>query len=135
MKNISVIVADDVEGIQDLVGHWLTAAGHVVMCVSTGQAATQLLKHCHFDLVITDIIMPDGDGLELILELKQASPEVRILAISGGGRHMQATDCLKMAKNLGAHALLLKPFNRDQLSAAVEQVCPRDESDAVEPRN
>jgi CheY-like chemotaxis protein len=126
MKNLSVIVADDVEGIQDLVGHWLEAAGHAVMRVSTGQAATQLLKRRHFDLVITDIIMPDGDGLELILELKQASPDVRILAISGGGRHMQATDCLKMAKNLGAHAVLLKPFNRDQLSAAVEQVCPLD---------
>jgi CheY-like chemotaxis protein len=134
MKNLSVIVADDVEGIQDLVGHWLEAAGHAVSCVSTGQAATQLLKNQHFDLVITDIIMPDGDGLELILELKQERPDVRILAISGGGRHMQASDCLKMAKNLGAHAVLLKPFNRDQLSAAVGQVCPVDGSNPPESR-
>jgi len=125
MKNLSVIVADDVEGIQDLVGHWLEADGHAVMCVSTGQEASQLLRKRHFDLVITDIIMPDGDGLELILELKQARPLVRILAISGGGRHMQATDCLKMARNLGAHALLMKPFNHEQLAAAMNQALPK----------
>jgi CheY-like chemotaxis protein len=105
-----------------------------VSCVSTGQAAKQLLKCQHFDLVITGIIMPGGDGLELILELKQASPDVWILAFSGGGRQMQATDCLKMEKNLGAHAVLLKPFNRDQLSAAVEQICPVDGSNPPESR-
>jgi CheY-like chemotaxis protein len=124
MKNISVIVADDVDGIQDLVGHWLKDAGHLVMCVSTGQAAARLVKKQHFDIVITDIIMPDEDGLELILELKEAQPSVRILAISGGGRHVQAADCLKMARNLGAHGGLLKPFNREQLLEAVKLVLP-----------
>ena len=131
MKPLSVIVADDVEGIQDLVGHWLEEAGHAVMCASTGRSASQLLKKQHFDLVITDVLMPDVDGLELILELKASQPAVRILAISGGGRHMQATDCLKMAKNLGAHALLLKPFNREQLLAAINLAIPPDASQAA----
>jgi len=124
MKPLSVIVADDVEGIQELVEHWLQESGHSVACASTGREASQLLRRKHFDLVITDIIMPDGDGLELILELKHAQPSVHILAISGGGRHLQANDCLKMAKNLGAHALLLKPFNREQLLAAVQLAAP-----------
>ena len=128
MKSLSVIVADDVEGIQDLVGHWLEESGHAVMCASTGRIASQLLKKQHFDLVITDVLMPDVDGLELILELKHSQPSVRILAISGGGRHMQATDCLKMAKNLGAHALLLKPFNREQLLAAMKLAIPSESS-------
>jgi len=128
MKSLSVIVADDVEGIQDLVGHWLEESGHVVMCASTGRIASQLLKKQHFDLVITDVLMPDVDGLELILELKHSQPSVRILAISGGGRHMQATDCLKLAKNLGAHALLLKPFNREQLLAAMKLAIPSESS-------
>ncbi len=122
MKSLSVIVADDVDGIQDLVGHWLRDAGHLVTCVSTGQTASRLLKKQHFDLVITDIIMPDGDGLELILELKESQPSVRVLAISGGGRHIQAADCLKMARNLGAHGVLLKPFNREQFMEAIKLV-------------
>lgn len=101
------------------------------MCASTGHAASQLLKKKHFDLVITDIIMSDGDGLELILELKQTQPSVRLLAISGGGRHLQAGDCLKMARTFGAHALLLKPFNRDQLLAAVSAACPAQDAAAL----
>ena len=129
-RKLSVIVADDVEGIQDLVGRWVEELGHQVTCVSTGQAALQLLKRQHFDLVITDIIMPDGDGLELILDLTAAQPSVRILAISGGGRHLQATDCLKMAKNLGAHGLLLKPFNREQLLAAINLAFPAQGTEA-----
>jgi CheY-like chemotaxis protein len=130
MKNMSVIVADDVEGIQDLVGHWLEEAGHSVVCVSSGQAAMQQLKARHFDMVITDIIMPDGDGLEVILGLKQVQSSVRILAISGGGRHIEAGDCLKMAKNLGAHALLLKPFNREQLLGAMNMAFPAQGAEA-----
>jgi CheY-like chemotaxis protein len=130
MKKLSVLVADDVEGIQDLVGHWLEEAGHSVACVSTGNAASHLLKRQTFDLVIADILMPDGDGLELILELKHAHPTTRILAISGGGRHMQAADCLKMAKNLGAHALLFKPFTREQLLAAMNLAFPAQGAEA-----
>jgi CheY-like chemotaxis protein len=130
MKKLAVLVADDVEEIQDLVGHWLEEAGHAVACVSTGHEATGLLRRQHFDLVITDILMPDGDGLELILDLKQAHASIRILAISGGGRHMQAGDCLKMAKNLGADALLFKPFTREQLLAAVNLAFPAQGAEA-----
>ena len=92
-----------------------------------------MLKKKHFDLVITDVLIPDVDGLELILELKHSPSTVRILAISGGGRHMQATDCLKMAKNLWAHALLLKPFNREQLLAVMNQAIPPDSTEASKP--
>jgi DNA-binding NtrC family response regulator len=65
-------------------------------------------------LVITDILMPDGDGLEVISELKKARPSARIIAMSGGGSHLRAEDCLKFAKGLGAHDVLMKPFNREQ---------------------
>lgn len=121
-KPLSVVVADDVVEIQRLVEHWLSDCGCNVMCASSGNDVSRLLRSAMVDLVITDVIMPDGDGLEVIAELKRVQPSVRVLAISGGGNHLPATDCLKFAKGLGAHAVLLKPFNRDQLLAAVNRV-------------
>jgi DNA-binding NtrC family response regulator len=120
MKPLSIAIADDVEGIRSLITLWLQEMGHTVVSVSTGNELSKLLKTRPVDLVITDIIMPDGDGLELILALKKACSSVRILAMSGGGTYLRAADCLKVAKGVGAHGVLLKPFNRERLLEAVE---------------
>ena len=119
---LAVVVADDVLEIQQLVQHWLSDAGCKVSCASSGNEVAKLVRSHHVDLVITDVIMPDGDGLEVIADLKRAQPAARVLAISGGGNHLPAHDCLKFAKGLGAHAVLLKPFNREQLLEAVTRV-------------
>ena len=121
-KPLSVIVADDVMEIQALVEMWLKEIGCAVKCASSGREVSKLLRQAPCDLVIADVIMPDGDGLDVILELKQAKAKTRVLAISGGGRHLQASDCLKFARGLGAHEVLLKPFNREQLLSAVRRV-------------
>jgi CheY-like chemotaxis protein len=118
---VSVVVADDVVEIQQLVRQWLRDLGFLVTCVSTGEEALRVLRTVHVDMVITDILMPDGDGLELITELKRAQPSVRIIAMSGGGNHLRAAECLKFARGLGAHAGLTKPFNREQLIDVVTQ--------------
>ncbi len=122
LASLSVIVADDVVEIQLLLERWLSEAGCSVKCAATGNEVAQLVRREHVDLVITDVIMPDGDGLDVILNLKAARSDARVLAISGGGRHLQATDCLKFAKGLGAHEVLLKPFDREQFLAAVNRV-------------
>lgn len=124
MKPLSIVVADDVEEIQRLVHHWLEGNGHSITCVSGGYAVTKLLKQQHFDLVITDVLMPDGDGLEVLLELRKMQPWARLVAISGGGAYMRAEDCLNVAKGLGADAVLMKPFNRQQLLDVVSRVAP-----------
>jgi CheY-like chemotaxis protein len=121
-RPLNVIVADDVVEIQVLVETWLNDIGCLVKCASSGHEVSKLLGQQHFDLVITDVLMPDGDGLDVIVELKQSQRKTRVLAISGGGRHLQAAQCLKMAHGLGAHEVLLKPFNRQQLLAAVRRV-------------
>lgn len=121
---LSVVVADDVIEIQQLVHLWLSDVGCVVTCVSTGREAVRILRSQHVDVVITDILMPDGDGLEVISELKRAQASTRVLAISGGGNHLRASDCLKFAKGLGAHGLLMKPFNRKQLFDALGFAMP-----------
>ena len=115
----SVVVIDDVVEIQQLVQQWLRELGCIVTCVSTGREAVRILRTVHVDLVITDIIMPDGDGLEVITELRRAQPSTRLIAMSGGGNHLRAADCLKLAKGLGAHGGLTKPFSRQQLFDAV----------------
>jgi CheY-like chemotaxis protein len=124
----SVVVADDVLEIQQLVQQWLRDLGCIVTCVSTGEEAVKVLRTVHVDLVITDILMPDGDGLEVITELKHAQPSVRIIAMSGGGNHLRATECLKFARGLGAHGTLMKPFNREQLIELAAQLLTADRS-------
>jgi CheY-like chemotaxis protein len=119
---LSVVIADDVVEIQELLQQWLTELGCTVKCVSTGRDAVRLLRTQRVDIVITDIIMPEGDGLEVISELKRAQGSTRILAMSGGGNHLGAADCLKFAKSLGAHGVLMKPFNRHQVLDALAQV-------------
>ena len=122
---ISIVVADDVAEIQQLLQLWLGDLGCLVTCVSTGQEALRVLRTVHVDMVITDILMPDGDGLEVITELKRAQPSARIIAMSGGGSHLRANECLKFATGLGAHGVLMKPFNREQLLELVtQQLCP-----------
>ncbi|MGH7944364.1 MAG: response regulator [Opitutaceae bacterium] len=132
MTPISIVVADDVVEIQQLLQQWLRDLGCLVTCVSTGKEAVRVLRTVHVDMVITDILMPDGDGLEVITELKRAQPSVRIIAMSGGGHHLQAAECLKFANGLGAHGMLMKPFKREQLLELVtQQLCPGDSAKPV----
>ena len=72
--------------------------------------------------VITDMLMPEKEGLQTIQEIREISPDVKILAISGGGRSIDAGNCLKLAQSMGANCVLAKPFNFSQIGEAVEQL-------------
>ena len=119
MNQLSILVADDEDSIRSLVGHFLQNAGHRVVVVSNAREACEAMNQKKFDLVITDVLMPDGDGLDLITELKKVQPNARILAMSGGGRYLEGSDYLKLAKGMGAHAAVMKPFNFEQLKEAI----------------
>ena len=121
MKPLSVLVADDEEPIRLLIEQWLKPLGHAVTCVPDGTQAIKLLKRERFDLVVTDILMPESDGLKVIEVLKKAQPTAHILAISGGGRYMDTNDCLRMARGFGADAAIMKPFVRDTFLTCVAQ--------------
>ncbi len=124
-RRLDVVVADDVEEITELVTKWLEEAGHTVTRATDGREVMRLMRDKAFDLVVTDIIMPNSDGWDAILAINRMRPNTRILAISGGGKHMAADACLRVAKGVGADHLLRKPFNRGQLLAAVGQVMGR----------
>ena len=85
---------------------------------TNGREALQRVALTPYDLVITDILMPEQDGLEVIKELRRAFPTVKIIAISGGGLFDKAS-ALKCATLLGAHRTLAKPFGPEELLGAM----------------
>lgn len=117
--SLAILVADDADDIQQTLRQWLEANGHQVFCASTGFEAVRLIQQQRVDLVITEVILPNGDGLELITALKKAQPMARVIAHSGGGRYLTGPECLRVAKGLGAHETLLKPSTRDELLAVI----------------
>lgn len=120
MNSCSILVVDDEEELRDLLRHVLERAGHVVECSRDGIAAISAFKKRSFDVVVTDMLMPERDGLELIADLKVNHPAVKIVAISGGGQ-IGSDEYLAMAKGFGADVLLRKPFAHQALLAAVDR--------------
>ena len=115
MHHLRILVADDSKPLLELIRQVLAYDGHAVTTVTGGNEAIKLLKsHC-FDLVIADVDMPDGDGLEVVTELRNKYSATKILVISGGSVHFTPAYYTDIAKKLGAHATLLKPFNREEL--------------------
>lgn len=115
MKPLSILVADDEPGLREFLHGWLEHEGHRVACVRSGREATALLQRESFDVLIADILMAEGDGLELIARSRALQPGVRIVAMSGGGRYLRGEECLRVASGLGADAALLKPFSLGEM--------------------
>lgn len=119
---LSVVVADDVAELRELVALWLEELGHSVSAAANGREAFRLATEQPCDLICTDILMPDGDGLDVIAEIRRTKPHVRVLAFSGGDRVVEARNALRLAKGIGADNWLPKPFNRVQFVEAVRRV-------------
>ena len=113
-----ILVIDDNELLRSAVVTMLTRAGFSVEDTSDGKAGIAMFHKNPPDLVITDIFMPDKDGIEIIKALKHSRPQTKIIAMTGGGeRHL--IDIASAAKFLGADDVLHKPFENESLLAAV----------------
>jgi DNA-binding response OmpR family regulator len=115
-----ILLVDDDDQLRTMLCEVLTRAGYEVQEASNGKLAIELYRTNPTDLVITDLVMPEKEGLEMIVELKRLSSEVKIIAMSGGGRG-GAQDYLTMAKALGAQRVLAKPFSHAEILEAVNQ--------------
>ena len=113
-----IIVIDDDVQIRVLLKEILQQEGYEVVDAPDGLEGVRLYRENPADLVITDIIMPEKEGLEIIRELRTDFPEVKIMAISGGGR-IGPEPYLQIAERLGAKSILTKPIERDELIGAV----------------
>ena len=116
-----VLIVEDEEGVRRVIKRILSGAGYDVSEAANGKEAVSICKRNNPpDLIITDIIMPDKEGLETIQEIKDASADIKIIAISGGGQSGPLT-YLEIAKKLGADATLGKPFLPQDLLKVVEK--------------
>ncbi len=113
-----ILVVDDDALVREAVVLALRDAKHTVLEAGDGQQALDILGRESVDLVISDILMPEIDGIGLILAIRKQHPSLRVLCISGGDR-AGFMDYLPMAAKLGAHMVLAKPFTPKQLLAAV----------------
>jgi CheY-like chemotaxis protein len=119
-----ILVVDDDADVRDMVCRTLTASGYEAIPAAGGrQAVEHLARACGGaapDLVITDVVMPEVDGFEVLRRLRRLSPGVRALVMSGGGR-LEPEMILDTARRLGARFILRKPFTRAEMLDAVEQ--------------
>lgn len=120
MKRILVI--DDEPDIRELLRRILEKAGYGVTEASDGAVGVKLYRENPADLIITDIIMPEKEGLETIMELRREFPGVKIIAISGGGKALHSVSCLHLAEKLGAQRSIAKPINKALLLDSVAAV-------------
>ena len=113
-----ILVVDDEKPARFTIRDILESAGHEVDEATNGNEAISSQSANPFDLIIIDIIMPEKDGAGATIELKRNYPDLKIIAISGGGR-TKNLDCLKLAPELadefGADRILAKPFSEDEL--------------------
>ena len=116
-----ILVVDDDSQVLQVVSEMLRIEGHDVVMAANGRQAIDRFENDAFDLVVTDIIMPEQEGLETIANLRRREAYVPIIAISGGGRAGNL-DYLETARYIGADGILAKPFGRQDLLQTVDQV-------------
>jgi len=114
---LNVLVVDDDPQLSRLLATWLAKYGHLVETAANGRVALQIAEARHLDAALVDIIMPEMEGLETIIELRRRLPNARIIAMSGGGR-VGPEEFLGLARSFGAAGVLKKPFKlQDALEA------------------
>ena len=114
----SVLITDDNEEVRTVVRRVLERAGYNVHEAGNGKEALRTLRTMPFDLVITDILMPEQDGIETIMFLRREAPQTKVIAISGSENDLFLAD----ARGLGAIAVLAKPFTPNDMLRLVTSV-------------
>ena len=121
----SILVIDDDETIREILRAILEREGYRVLEAPDGGEGLKQFTETPTDLVITDLIMPGKEGIETIRDLRRKFPDVKIIAVSGGGR-IGPDSYLKMAKGVGALRTLSKPFDRLELLKTIKEVMEMD---------
>ncbi|PKL39106.1 MAG: response regulator [Spirochaetae bacterium HGW-Spirochaetae-1] len=119
MKRILII--DDDEDIRTILQEVISLSGYEALTAEDGTEGIDMQRNKPFDLIITDIIMSGKEGIETILELKKEYADLKIIAMSGGGR-ISGADYLTVAGRIGADGTMAKPFNNKDLMALIKKI-------------
>lgn len=125
LKNI--LLVDDEESIRKMVRAVLGEGRYSFAEASNGVEALKIMETQSFDLILTDVIMPDCDGIELVLKVRKKLPDIKVIVMSGGGR-VRADHYLNLAEKLGAARVFEKPFNTAELRETVAELLIEAES-------
>ena len=125
-----ILLIDDDAAVRHMLRLTLTHFGHTVIEARDGKEGLELFERSNADLVLTDIVMPEKEGLEVLMELRKKHPAVKVIAMSGGDRKGVA-GYLQMATLLGAARVLNKPFSNKVLMAAIFELLAEPETPAA----
>ncbi len=115
-----ILLVDDDPMIRTTLPLALGVQGHEAVAAGDGGQALRVLRQEAFDLVLTDVLVPDVDGLEVVRAVRREFPRTPVVAtMSGGSSRLPGSDALELASHLGAHAVLAKPFTEQQLREVI----------------
>lgn len=114
-----ILLVDDNAPLLGVMAILLQQEGHETTLAADGGQALKLVANHDFDLIITDLVMPEKEGIETILALRKDFPGIKLIAMSGGGTSLDGRQMLNIAQKLGATQILEKPFTDEALIAAV----------------
>lgn len=120
-----ILLVDDSDPLREIIASALEHAGHRVLQASDGKAGINLLRANRVDLLITDVVMPDQDGLVTLQLARKLQPDLKVIVISGDSPRFTAL-YLDLAKKFGATKALRKPFTLPELLTHVSEFCPPD---------
>ncbi len=120
---MKILLIEDVRTERKIFKRWLEEAGHNVIEAADGNEGIALYCDNQPDLVITDIVMPEKEGIEMMIDLRRDFPDIRIFAISGAGK--EPGEFLELAKHLGAMRTFVKPIDKRDLLDSVLELFPK----------
>ena len=121
-SRLRVVVIDDDQDSLNVTAAYLRRAGHEVTATTRGaEGVNTVLASGSVDVLVTDVVMPEFDGIEVIRALRTKRPDLWIVAISGGGPRLTPDMTLHYSRKLGANRVLHKPFTKEDLLAALDR--------------
>ena len=120
-----ILVIDDDESMRKSLSRILERHGYDVSTAMDGREGLKKFEGGGIDLILTDIFMPDSDGLDVLLRLKKEKSNVKIISMSGGSKTLGQSDVfLNLAKDFGSHHAIKKPFSNDELLSVIKSLLP-----------